>query len=142
MKQLNDWLKPLKHIRPSHGSLMRSREIIMASIQPKPRKFPAHILFGMRIPAAMGALSMLLILMTQVPKTNKIESPILSLDAHAIQAEQQAVNATGSMITSNYLKRSAPVISLALTDIADPAKNWGSESKIKQAIALLSKREK
>lgn len=64
---------------------------------------------------------------------------VASLDTSLIQAERLAANATGSVADAAYFKGVSPAISLALTDIADPTTNWGSETKVKQALAVLTK---
>ena len=64
---------------------------------------------------------------------------IASLDTNAIQAEQLAVNATNSIANATYFNGVSPVISLALTDIADPSTNWGSANQVRQSLAVLYK---
>ena len=139
--QLHEHLKSLKSIRPDAAFLTRSRANLMNAITPAPRRITLTNLTPVfRMSFATAALALLIFVSaSKAPAgTNETET-VASLDATAIQAERLAANATGSVANAEYLKGISPAISLALTDIADPAVNWESGIKVKQALAVLTK---
>lgn len=138
---LQEHLKSLKGIRPDAAFLARSRASLMAAITPSPRRFTLNALIpAFRMSFATAALSLLIFVSASGPAKSPAETEIIaSLDTIAIHAEQVATNATGSIANAEYFKDTSAAISLALTDIADPSVNWGSATKVKQSLALLTK---
>lgn len=138
---LQEHLKSLKGIRPDAAFLARSRANLMAAITPSPRRLTLNALIPVfRMSFATAALSLLIFVSASGPAKSPTETEIIaSLDTMAIHAEQVATNATGSIANAEYFKDTSAAISLALTDIADPSVNWGSATKVKQSLALLTK---
>ncbi|MDO8582455.1 MAG: hypothetical protein Q7R63_00465 [bacterium] len=138
---LQEHLKSLKGIRPDAAFLVRSRARLLTAIAPAPRRFSLESLMpALRMSFATAALSLLVFVSAQQPaKSPDANEVIASLDTVAIQAEQMAVNATGSAANAEYFKGVSPAISLALTDIADPSTNWGSANQVRQSLAVLYK---
>lgn len=139
--QLQERLKSLASIRPDAAFLARSRMNLMTAITPTPRRFSLESLLpAFRMSFATAALSLLVFVSaSEVPAVP--QGTVTSLDASAIKAEQFAANATGSVANAAYFKDVAPSVSLALTDIADPSTDWGSENEIKQSLAVLAKND-
>lgn len=140
MNNLQEHLKSLKNVRPDAAFLARSRANLMAAITPAPRRFSLESLMPVfRMSFATGALALLVFVSVQRTPENTEGAVVASLDTNAIQAEQLAVNATDSIANAAYFNGVSPVISLALTDIADPSTNWGSANQVRQSLAVLYK---
>lgn len=88
---------------------------------------------------ATGALALLIFVSVHRTPESENNTLVASLDTNAIQAEQLAVSATDSVANAAYFEGVSPVISLALTDIADPSTNWGSANQVRQTLAVLYK---
>jgi hypothetical protein len=135
--RLQEHLKSLQGIRPDATLLARSKNRLMESITPAPRRFTLQSFMpALRMTVATGALSLLVFISAREVPQGAPEL-IASLDTNAIQAEQLAVNATNSIANAAYFNGVSPVISLALTDIADPSTNWGSANQVRQSLAVL-----
>jgi|GEM_PF-2237906 len=138
--RLHEHLKSLKSIRPEAGFLARGRANLINAITPAPK----HTFFNYLTPVfkmsfATATLAVILLISSQATSIQTSEEGLVaSLDTEIIQTEHVAINATGSIASATYFKNISPVISLALRDIADPSMNWGSETKAKQAIAVLT----
>lgn len=145
MNNLQEHLKSLKNVRPDAAFLARSRANLMAAITPTPSPFGlrsawrAAFIPAFRMSFATGALALLVFVSVQRTPENTEGAVVASLDTNAIQAEQLAVNATDSIANAAYFNGVSPVISLALTDIADPSTNWGSANQVRQSLAVLYK---
>ena len=140
MNNLQEHLKSLKNVRPDAAFLARSRASLMNAISPVPRRFSLESLMPVfRMSFATGALALLVFVSVQRAPENTEGTVIASLDTNAIQAEQLAVNATNSIANAAYFNGVSPVISLALTDIADTSTNWGSANQVRQSLAVLYK---
>ena len=139
-ERLQEQLKLLQSIRPDASFLARARVNLLTAITPATTPFglrstwrPSFEAFipTFRLAFAMGAFSLFLFLGgSQSPYEQA--GTVASLNADAIQAERPKASA-------NYFNGVSPVISLALTDIADPSTNWGSANQVKQSIAVLYK---
>ncbi len=141
MNNLQEHLKSLKNVRPDAAFLARSRARLMTAITPAPRRLTlASFMPAFRMSFATGALALLVFASAQKTPDNDKEV-IASLDANAIRAEQLAVNATDSIANAAYFEGVSPIISLALTDIADPSTNWGSANQVRQSLAILHKKQ-
>lgn len=146
-ERLQERLKSLQGIRPDAAFLLRSRTNLMSAISTPTSPFGLrgirHISLETLIPTfrlafAMGAFSLLILLRgSNAPQTSP--EVVASLDTNAIQAERLAVNATDSIANAAYFNGVSPAISIALVDIADTSTNWGSETQVKQALAVLYK---
>lgn len=140
MNNLQEHLKSLKNVRPDAAFLARSRASLMATITPTPRLFSLESFIPVfRMSFATGALALLVFVSMHRAPENAESAVVASLDENAIQAEQLAVNATDSIANAAYFNGVSPVISLALTDIADPSTNWGSANQVRQSLAVLYK---
>ncbi len=140
MKNLQEHLKSLKNVRPDTVFLARSRNRLMEAITPTPRRFSLESLMpAFRMSFATGALALLIFVSVHRTPESENNTLVASLDTNAIQAEQLAVSATDSVANAAYFEGVSPVISLALTDIADPSTNWGSANQVRQTLAVLYK---
>lgn len=140
MNNLQEHLKSLKSIRPNVAFLARSRASLMNAISPAPRRFSLESLMPVfRMSFATGALALLVFVSVQRAPESTEGTVVASLDTNAIQAEQLAVNATNSIANAAYFNGVSPVISLALTDIADTSTNWDSANQVRQSLAVLYK---
>lgn len=137
-EQLQKQLKSLKSIRPDALFLARSRTNLMSAITPQQRFSLQSFIPVFRMSLTMGVFSLAIFLSTREVPIRSAET-VASLNINTLQAEQSTANAEGSVTNAEYFNGVSPVISLALTDIADPSTNWGSEKQVKQALALLSK---
>lgn len=137
--RLQEHLKSLKGIRPDVAFLARSRERLIDAITPTPKRFSLESLIpAFRMSFATGAFALLIFIsLHEAPRSDS--ETIASLDTNTIQAEQFAANATDSIASAAYFNGVSPVISLALTDIADPATNWDSANQVRQSLATLYK---
>lgn len=146
MNTLHEHLKSLKGIRPDAAFLARSRAELIAVIAPAPAPFKLRnawrtaFMPALRMSFATGALALIVFVSAQKTPVYK-EEMVASLDTNAIQAEQLAVNATDSIANAAYFEGVSPIISLALTDIADPSTNWGSANQVRQSLAVLYKKQ-
>ena len=139
-EQLQEHLKSLKNIRPDVAFLARSRSRLMNIITPPPPRFSlASFIPAFRMSLATGALALIISVSGTSTSRNSESSLVASLDTNAIQAERFAANATDSIANADYFNGVSPVISLALTDIADPSTNWGSANQVRQSLAVLYK---
>lgn len=136
-ERLQERLKSLQGIRPDAFFLAHTRINLLAAIAPLPRRFSCQNISlttfvpTFRLAFAMGVFTLFLFLGgSQLPYGQS--GAVASLNADAIQAERPKAN-------TNYFNGVSPVISLALTDIADPSTNWGSANQVKQSIAVLYK---
>ncbi len=140
MNNLHEHLKSLKNVRPDAAFLARSRASLMATITPTPRRFSLESFIPVfKMSFATGALVLLVFVSIHRAPESTEAGVMASLDVNAIQAEQLAVNATESIANAAYFNGVSPVISLALTDIADPSTNWGSANQVRQSLAVLYK---
>lgn len=135
-EQLQEQLKSLHGIRPDALFLARARVNLLTAIAPATSPYGKGIsletfLPTFRLAFAMGTLSFFLFLGAYQSPYGQTGA-VASLNTDAIQAERPKTNA-------HYFNGISPVISLALTDIADPSTNWGSANQVKQSIALLYK---
>lgn len=138
-------LKSLQGIRPDAVFLAHTRTNILRAITPAASPFGLHgtwrpslktFIPAFRMSFVMGAFSLFLFLGAHRIVPQSAET-VASLNADAIQAERP--QATEDKTNAHYFNGVSPVISLALTDIADPSTNWGSAAQIKQSIAVLYK---
>ncbi len=137
-EQLQEQLKSLKNIRPNAFFLARSRTRLINAITPTQRFSFKSLMPVFRMSLTMGVFSLAIFLTAHQTPVKSAET-VASLNMGIIKAEQSAANTEGSVTNAEYFNDISPVISLALTDIADPSTNWGSGTQIKQALALLSK---